>query len=61
MLLKNIQDSDRLKGFWNRYQKDFTYANDIEFSDLCNCIKQIMQMILPGDSLIIDENSKIKM
>lgn len=46
-ILNNIQDSERLKGFWNRYQKDFTYANDIEFTDIFNCIKQIMQRILP--------------
>lgn len=60
-ILNNIQDSDRLKGFWNRYQKDFIYANNIEFMDVCNCIKKIMQSILPEYSLIIDENSKTKM
>ncbi len=44
-ILDNIRDSDTLKGFWNRYQKDFCYADNIGFIDICNCIEQIMCII----------------
>ncbi len=42
-----ISDDLRLKSLWNRYQKTYEYAKDIEFFDTINAIKIISEIIMP--------------
>lgn len=44
-IMQKIRGSDSLKAFWRRYQKDFYYARDIEFVEVCSYIEQIMNSI----------------
>ena len=34
--------SDRMNGFWNKYQKDYSYAAGIHFNDICQLIIDIL-------------------
>ncbi|MCD8131842.1 MAG: nucleotidyl transferase AbiEii/AbiGii toxin family protein [Lachnospiraceae bacterium] len=45
-IIKEIRNSDTLQGFWRRYQKDFDYAGDILFEDVCDTIQQLMEQIM---------------
>lgn len=40
-----IENSDALKTMWSNYQKQFAYANDIGFDDVCDQIKSILSSI----------------
>lgn len=40
-----IENSDALKKMWSNYQKQFAYANDIGFDDVCDQIKSILSSI----------------
>lgn len=44
-IITNIRKSGTLQGFWRKYQKDFNYADDIGFDDVCDCISEIMESI----------------
>jgi predicted nucleotidyltransferase component of viral defense system len=44
-IVENIRENPQMRGFWERYQKDFYYAKDISFDDTCNSILQIMNLI----------------
>lgn len=44
-VLNNIAESEQMKGFWRKYQTDFDYAKDIDFTDICHLIVQIMDEI----------------
>jgi len=44
-VLNTIGVSEQMKGFWRKYQKDFDYAKDIDFTDICHLIVQIMDEI----------------
>lgn len=37
-IVEEIQKSQQLQNFWKRYQKDFDYAKDILFEDICKTI-----------------------
>ena len=41
-IVESIRRSQQMRGFWERYQKDFDYAKDISFDDTCNSILSIM-------------------
>ena len=40
-VLNNIAESEQMKGFWRKYQTDFDYAKDINFTDICHLIVRI--------------------
>lgn len=40
-----IENSDALKKMWSNYQKQFAYASDIGFDDVCDQIKSILLSI----------------
>lgn len=44
-IVGSIQDDPQMRGFWERYQKDFDYAKDISFNEVCNTILLIMDII----------------
>ncbi|MFZ5944011.1 MAG: nucleotidyl transferase AbiEii/AbiGii toxin family protein [Bacillota bacterium] len=44
-VLNNISESEQSKGFWRKYQTDFDYAKDIDFTDICHLIVQIFDEI----------------
>jgi predicted nucleotidyltransferase component of viral defense system len=44
-VVNTIAESERMKGFWRKYQTDFDYAKDIDFTDICHLIVQIMDEI----------------
>ena len=44
-IIENIRKSPQMRGFWERYQKDYRYAKNISFDDTCNTVLKIMNMI----------------
>ena len=44
-IIENIRENPQMRGFWRRYQKDFNYAKDIPFDDVCSSILVIMDTI----------------
>lgn len=40
-----IENSDALKKMWSNYQKQFDYAKDIGFDDVCDQIKSVLSSI----------------
>jgi len=44
-ILNSIAESEQLKGFWRKYQTDFDYSKDIDFTDVCHLIIQIFDEI----------------
>lgn len=42
-IIEQIQSSTQLQGFWNKYTREFDYANGIDFSSICNIILEIME------------------
>lgn len=45
-IIAEIRTSEHLQGFWKRYQRDFDYAKDISFEDVCNSIQCIVSSIM---------------
>lgn len=41
-ILAEIRASKQLRGFWKKYQRDFDYAKDISFDDVCDTVQRIM-------------------
>lgn len=41
-IIKNIADSTELKSMWEKYRKQFTYAEAIEFEDIIRQLKNIL-------------------
>lgn len=39
----DVAASDRMHGFWKKYQKDYNYAAGIEFNDICRLIIDILK------------------
>jgi len=44
-VLNSISESEQMKGFWRKYQTDFDYAKDIDFTNICHLIVQIFEEI----------------
>lgn len=38
-----IRNSDVLKKRWNKYQKTFSYARDIEFCKIMDCLEKMIE------------------
>jgi len=45
-VLENIAASEQMRGFWRKYQTDFDYAKDIDFTDVCHMIVRVFDEIL---------------
>lgn len=44
-IIRDIESSTQLKEFWNKYKKEFDYARDIEFANICKTILEIMKKL----------------
>lgn len=44
-VITQIEESEQLQNFWNKYTKDFDYAKDIKFADICSLLRDIMTKI----------------
>ena len=44
-VISQIEESYQLQNFWNKYTKDFDYAKDIKFADICKLVRKVMDMI----------------
>lgn len=44
-IISEIRASEQLKAFWKKYQRDFDYAKDIVFDDVCDTIQHIMNSL----------------
>lgn len=44
-IIEEIRNNEQMQTFWKKYQKDFDYAKDISFDDVCNSVLQIMNLI----------------
>ncbi len=42
-----IRNSEALKERWNKYQKNFEYAEEIEFEDIMNCLEKMIGQFAP--------------
>ena len=42
-----IRNSEALKERWNRYQRNFEYAEGIEFEDIMNCLEKMIEQFEP--------------
>lgn len=42
-----IRNSEALKERWNKYQKNFSYAEGIEFEDIMNCLEIMIEQLEP--------------
>jgi predicted nucleotidyltransferase component of viral defense system len=45
-IMGTIKNSDAMNKFWKDYQTQFEYAQDIEFKDICQTIKEILDKTL---------------
>ena len=43
--LSRYRDSSIMKERWEAYRKDFNYASDIEFNEVCDAVLWIMRCI----------------
>lgn len=44
-ILEDIALSENMQGYWKKYQKDFGYAAEKSFEDVCDCVKTIMRKL----------------
>ncbi len=42
-IMKNIDESPELRAMWNKYRKQFTYANGIEYTEIIALISNLIQ------------------
>ena len=45
-ILKDISESDTLRKQWEKYSREYDYAKDIIFSDICSVIQAMMNVIM---------------
>jgi len=46
MIVLNVRKSELMLKYWLNYQKDFEYASDVTFTDICDTIMQLMEEIM---------------
>ncbi|MHB1405606.1 MAG: nucleotidyl transferase AbiEii/AbiGii toxin family protein [Desulfitobacteriaceae bacterium] len=46
IILDQIKSSTRLLDFWHRYQREFSYADDISYDDICQTIEEILDKVV---------------
>lgn len=44
-ILAEIQDSDSMKKFWEKYRKENLYAKDVSFDIVMECVRKIKAML----------------
>ena len=44
-ILKSIVKSPQMRGFWETYQKEFSYVGDITFAETCETVLRVMDAI----------------
>lgn len=44
-IMSVVKDSDIMENRWETYRKDFNYATDIEFNEVCDAVLEIMRSI----------------
>lgn len=45
-IMEQIKNSSRLVDFWHRYQREFSYADDISYEDICRTIEEILERVV---------------
>lgn len=45
-IMKEIRESKQLKLFWEKYQKEFSYAKQISFGEICELIYEVVEKIM---------------
>ena len=43
-ILDDIRNSNIMREFWKKYQRDFDYASKIPFDDVCDTVLKILSM-----------------
>lgn len=46
IVMEQIKKSTRLLDFWHRYQREFSYADDITYADTCQTIEAILDKVI---------------
>lgn len=44
-VIANVLISEQMQGFWTKYRKDFEYASDITFEDVCNTVITLFKQL----------------
>lgn len=47
-IMDTVRSSEVMQKQWNNYQKDFEYAMDITFEDVCDTVEQLMKELEEG-------------
>lgn len=45
-IMMDICESDQFHKLWDKYTREYDYAKDISFDDICNTIQTIMNAIM---------------
>lgn len=45
-IIEEVKNNRQMQDFWKKYQKNFDYAKEISFDDVCNSVLRIMNQIL---------------
>ncbi len=45
-IISEIRESSTLRGFWEKYQRNYSYAKEISFDDTCDTVQRIMYSIM---------------
>lgn len=52
-IMETVKNSEVMQRQWDKYKKDFEYASDIVFTDICNVVVQLMNAL---DELDLTQN-----
>lgn len=44
-VMENVLNSEQMQGFWEKYRKDFEYAANIAFEDVCKTVTTIFRQL----------------
>ena len=47
-IVESIRENPLMRGFWDKYRKEFNYAKDISFEDVCDSVLLIMEKLTKG-------------
>ncbi len=45
-IIKEIRNNIQMQNLWEKYQRNYDYAKDISFEDVCNSVEHIMNQIV---------------
>ena len=45
-IMETVKHSEIMNKQWNNYRKDFDYARNIEFADICDIIVSVMKILI---------------